>query len=136
LTYLLLTLFSQGALIIPSQFRFLFEIQQLKYGCDNATEILEHYHRVVLEQPNDKLARQKLLRVCRLLTPITPMRGCYSPFGTLRCQDQVMQIAVELADLELFCRALECLGGEISRSQIAQVAKAISQHGLDPILPS
>ncbi|KAE8394112.1 hypothetical protein BDV23DRAFT_179916 [Aspergillus alliaceus] len=117
-----------GALIIPERFRFLFACQQLKRGQGDAKQFLEECHRVVSERPDDMLAKQKLLQVCRVIL-------ASSRHSDIE-HDKVMQIALELADLQLFRRIMESLGGKFSPSQIAKIAKIISQHGLASIRTS
>ncbi|KAA8650261.1 uncharacterized protein ATNIH1004_002943 [Aspergillus tanneri] len=119
-----------GALIMPKRFHFLFVLEKLKHGQGNAEQFLEDSRRVVREQPNDKGARQRLLQICRMLT----LEGRL--YVATECADSVMQIAFELADMELFGRSMVLLGGEFSSSQITQIAKTIFQIGLHVIRPS
>ncbi|KAE8339786.1 hypothetical protein BDV24DRAFT_152562 [Aspergillus arachidicola] len=126
-----------GALIIPRRFRFLFKIQQLKYGQRDAKKFLEDCHRVVLERRNDMLAKQKLLQVCRVITSVNSYYKRHAK--PQEGQAKVMQIALELSDVELFCRAMEWLGSESFPSQtarVAQIAKIISQTVTTPPAPS
>ncbi|KNG87017.1 hypothetical protein ANOM_004695 [Aspergillus nomiae NRRL 13137] len=96
-----------GALIIPRRFRFLFTIHQLKNGQGDALKVLEDCHCAVLEQPNDMQAKQKLLQVCRAISPVNNLfdLGARPQEG----QDKVLQIALELSDVDVFCRAMEWL---------------------------
>ncbi|OGM50443.1 hypothetical protein ABOM_000897 [Aspergillus bombycis] len=97
----------QGALKIPRRFRFLFTIQRLKHGQGDVLKVLEDCHRAVLEQPNDMRAKQKLLQVCRVITPVESLYELYA--RPQEGQDKVLQIALELSDVELFCRAMKWL---------------------------
>ncbi|PIG90305.1 hypothetical protein AARAC_010814 [Aspergillus arachidicola] len=116
---------SKGALIIPRRFRFLFKIQQLKYGQRDAKKFLEDCHRVVLERRNDMLAKQKLLQVCRVITSVNSYYKRHAK--PQEGQAKVMQIALELSDVELFCRAMEWLGSNDS----TRIINTLTEYTLD-----
>ncbi|RAL00834.1 uncharacterized protein BO80DRAFT_88583 [Aspergillus ibericus CBS 121593] len=129
-----------GALIIPAGFHFMLDLQQLKHGQRDAGKFLEDCHRVVLERPNDKLAKLRLLHVCRVIFPARRDDSrCYAA-AKLRdrrsWQEKVMQIAVELAEPALYCRVLVARKGDISPAQVAQAARFISEHSIDAVRSS
>ncbi|KAJ1714668.1 hypothetical protein NYO67_3155 [Aspergillus flavus] len=122
-----------GVLIFPRRFHFLFTFQRFKHGYGNAKSVLEDYHRDLSERPNDMLARQKLLQVCRMITPgCCRYRRRVSP---QEVQHKILQIAIELSDVELFCRAMEWLEKSFpSRTaQFSQIAKIVPQISRDAI---
>ncbi|KAB8251929.1 hypothetical protein BDV35DRAFT_387690 [Aspergillus flavus] len=122
-----------GVLIFPRRFHFLFTFQRFKHGYGNAKSVLEDYHRDLSERPNDMLARQKLLQVCRMITPgCCRYRRRVSP---QEVQHKILQIALELSDVELFCRAMEWLEKSFpSRTaQFSQIAKIVPQISRDAI---
>ncbi|KAA8646830.1 2OG-Fe(II) oxygenase [Aspergillus tanneri] len=120
-----------GVLVIPKKFHFLFMLHQSKHGQGDIIQLLENCHRVISEQPNDMAARQNLLQVCRAVIS----DRIYSTSYNTRKEyaNRIMQIAFELADPELFGRSMALIDGEFSSSQISQIAKTISQHGLPSI---
>ncbi|KAE8137651.1 hypothetical protein BDV38DRAFT_271224 [Aspergillus pseudotamarii] len=126
-----------GALIMPKKFRFLFTIQQLKHGQVDAKKLLDDCHRAVIEQPNDMLAKQRLVQVSRAITPVNSYYRRHAK--PQEGQDKILQIALELSDVDLFCRAMEWLESQSFPSrtaQFAQIAKIISQIGIDAIRSS
>ncbi|KAE8374594.1 hypothetical protein BDV26DRAFT_295802 [Aspergillus bertholletiae] len=120
-----------GALIIPKRFSLLFKIQQLKNGECDTERILEDCHSAVSKQPNDMLAKERLLQVYRAITPVK------RPYDSSRReQGRAMQVALELSDLELFCRSMEWLDNESFSSHTDKIAQAISQNGFNAIRSS
>ncbi|KAB8224116.1 hypothetical protein BDV33DRAFT_227489 [Aspergillus novoparasiticus] len=118
-----------GVLIFPRRFHFLYTFQRFKHGYGNAKSVLEDYHRDLSERPNDMLARQKLLQVCRVIAPgCSRYRRHASP---QEVQHKILQIALELSHVELFCRAMEWLEKTFpSRTaQFSQIAKIVAQIG-------
>ncbi|PWY95940.1 hypothetical protein BO94DRAFT_455780 [Aspergillus sclerotioniger CBS 115572] len=135
-----------GALIIPERFRFRFILQQVRHRQANTEQLLEKWHRAVLERPDDALAIVKLAQLCRVIFPVHYSKrrfGIYSWFASStqnnpypELQGKVMGIAIELADPDLFCRALELLEGNISVPQTVLIANMSLVGGLGTVRAS
>lgn len=114
---------------MPMKFHFSFALHMAHWGTGDIEHLLEESYRAVSEHPNDKSACDRLSQVCHILTSTGKVRSR----GEL--QDSIMQIALELADLEMFRRSVRFLEGKFSSSQVSKIVKAISDHGLQAVRP-
>ncbi|QKX60275.1 uncharacterized protein TRUGW13939_07418 [Talaromyces rugulosus] len=117
-----------GALIIPKVFSFSFELQQLITSRISFPETLGKYRKALSECPSDVLTRQRLLKVCRLLSE------CHYASESLdKTQDEIMQLDFELGDLDLLSCGMSIRNRKVSPLGTVLVARTIVQHGLDAI---
>ncbi|OJZ83703.1 hypothetical protein ASPFODRAFT_62832 [Aspergillus luchuensis CBS 106.47] len=114
-----------GAIIVPKAFRFSFILHRLKNSTDNGEELLDECHRSVLECLDEGFTEWDLVQACKMT-----LQKKWLPSEMI---DKVMQIAIDVDDVALFCQAVESLHGTVSPSQITNIANVMAKHGLEDV---
>ncbi|GCB21937.1 hypothetical protein AAWM_04822 [Aspergillus awamori] len=114
-----------GAIIVPNVFRSSFILHRLIYSADNIADLLDECHQLFSEQPDNALTKRNLVRACQTILKK------HSSSSEMRAK--VMQIAIDVDDVILFCQTLVSLEGTMSSSEITQTAKVLAKHGLEAI---
>ncbi|EEA21752.1 hypothetical protein PMAA_055480 [Talaromyces marneffei ATCC 18224] len=114
-----------AVLIVPKKLRFLLEFEKLYKGQGDAKFIMDDCQRLLMEQPDHKLAKKRLSQVCRVFKCCDKRKGQELP--GLICMK-----ALELADFTLFSQAI-LLVDSFSSAQLTCIAKSIADHGIDAL---
>ncbi|RAO71302.1 uncharacterized protein BHQ10_007314 [Talaromyces amestolkiae] len=118
-----------GLLIVPKAVSFLFEIERLKKDQGDVKHIMEECERMLTQQSDEILVKKALAHVCSILAGLEYHAD---EEARERFIDLILTRSLEFADFELFNRAL-LLNRYLSSSHKAFIAKAIADHGLNPI---
>lgn len=114
---------------MPKAVSFLFEIERLKKDQGDVKHIMEECERMLTQQSDEILVKKALAHVCSILAGLEYHAD---EEARERFIDLILTRSLEFADFELFNRAL-LLNRYLSSSHKAFIAKAIADHGLNPI---
>ncbi|PYH71790.1 2OG-Fe(II) oxygenase [Aspergillus vadensis CBS 113365] len=114
-----------GAIIVPKAFRFSFILHRLKNSADNGEELLDECLRSVSECLDEGFTAWDLVEACKITLQKESLPS--------EMIDKIMQIAIDVDDVDLFCQAVESLYGTVSPSQITNIANVMAKHGLEAV---
>lgn len=97
----------------------------MKNSAGNGEELLDECHRSVSECLDEGFTEWDLVEACKIT-----LQKEWLPSEMI---DKVMQIAIDVNDVALFCQAVESLHGTVSPSQITNIANVMAKHGLEAV---